>query len=142
MSLYYDAYPEFHSNVLVEFAISGVNIEEDIRLTGKLDKLEILFNNLVNVVDYKTGKPKSENQIMGMTKSSDDNYYNQLKFYGLLLKYYQDGKYTMSKGVIDFIEPNETKKHVKREFMISDQEIEDLEKEVKRVGREILDLAF
>ncbi len=142
LTSYYEAYPEFHSNVLNEFSISGVNIDEDIRLTGKLDKLEILSSNLVNVIDYKTGKPKSENEIMGMTKSSDENYYNQLKFYGLLLKYHQEGKYKMAKGVIDFVEPNESKKHIKREFVIGDNEIDELELEVRRVGHEILELAF
>jgi ATP-dependent exoDNAse (exonuclease V) beta subunit len=142
LSSYYDYYPEFNQNVLTEFSISGVNLDDDIRLTGKLDKLEILSNNHVNVIDYKTGKPKSENEILGKTQASDENYYNQLKFYGLLLKYYQNGKYIMEKGVIDFIEPTESKKHVRRDFIISQNEINQLEIEVKRVGHEILDLSF
>ena len=142
LSSYYDYYSEFNQNVLSEFSISGVNLEDDIRLTGKLDKLEILPNNHVNVVDYKTGKPKSENEILGKTQAGDDNYYNQLKFYGLLLKYYQNGKYIMEKGTIDFIEPTESRKHVRRDFIISEDEINQLEIEVKRVGHEILNLDF
>jgi hypothetical protein len=142
LSSYYDDYPMFHENVLTEFSISGINIDNDVRLTGKLDKLELFDNNHVNVVDYKTGKPKSENEIMGKTQKGDENYYNQLKFYGLLLKYYQNGKYKMDQGVIDFIEENDSGKHIKRAFKISDQEIQELEQEVKRVGNEILNLAF
>jgi len=141
LSFYYDYYPEFYENVLNEFAISGVNIDQDIRLTGKLDKLEILTNNHVNVVDYKTGKPKTENEILGKTQNSDENYYNQLKFYGLLLKYYQNGKYIMEKGILDFVEPS-NKKLIRREFLISKEEIDNLEIEVKKVSNEILNLTF
>ncbi len=142
LSKYYDAYPEFHENVLTEFSVSGINLDENVWLTGKLDKVEIFSNNHVNVVDYKTGKPKSENEILGKTQSSDENYYNQLKFYGLLLKYYQNGKYIMDKGTIDFVEPNDSGKHIKREFVIAEDEIKDLEVKVKEVGNEILGLAF
>jgi len=142
LSSYYDFYPEFHENVLTEFSISGINLDDNICLTGKLDKVEIFNNNHVAVIDYKTGKPKSENEIMGKTQSGDENYYNQLKFYGLLLKYYQNGKYIMDKGVIDFIEPNESGKHIKREFIISEDEIKELEIKVKEVGNEILNLSF
>jgi ATP-dependent exoDNAse (exonuclease V) beta subunit len=142
LSSYYDFYDNPYQNVLTEFSISGIGLAKDIWLTGKLDKVELFNNNHVNVVDYKTGKPKSENEILGKTQSSDENYYNQLKFYGLLLKYYQDGKYIMDKGVIDFVEPNDSGKHIQREFIISKEEIEELETKVKEVGNEILTLAF
>ncbi len=39
----------------------------------------------VSVIDYKTGKPKSRNELMGATKDADGNYYRQLTFYKLLL---------------------------------------------------------
>ncbi len=142
LSKYYDYYPVFHENTLTELSISGINLDSDIRITGKLDKIEIYNNNHVAVVDYKTGKSKSENEILGKTKNSDENYYNQLKFYGLLLKYYQNGKYIMDKAVLDFVEASDKKEPVKREFEIPNEAIDLLEKDVIKVGHEILNLEF
>jgi DNA helicase-2/ATP-dependent DNA helicase PcrA len=67
-----------------------------------LDKLEFIDGDIVNVVDYKTGKPKTRNELMGETKNANGDYYRQLVFYKLLLKYWNDGKYNMQSGIIDF----------------------------------------
>jgi len=39
----------------------------------------------LNVIDYKTGRPKSRNEIEGNTKNSNGDYKRQLVFYNLLL---------------------------------------------------------
>lgn len=133
----------FNINVLTEFKVKGVELTPDIKLVGNLDKIEFAGDdNRVNVVDYKTGKPKSRNELLGETKDSEGNYYRQLVFYKLLLQLFEDGKYDMVSGEIDFIEPTDTKKYKKEKFDIAEADVLELTEEIKRVADEILTLAF
>ncbi len=122
-------------------------------LRGKLDKIELgeSENDCVIVVDYKTGKPKSRNDILGKTKTSNGDYYRQLVFYKLMLELHNDevrrtGKgrvYNMSEGVLDFIQPDaKSGKFKKESFVIEDAEVEELKAEISRVSNEILNLDF
>ena len=111
-----------------------------IELTGKLDKIELLNDKEVTVVDYKTGKPKSRNDIEGKTKDSNGNYKRQLTFYKLLLD--GDKHFRMKYGEIDFIEPNDRGIHKKERFEIADFEVEDLKKVIAKAAREIMALDF
>ena len=125
--------------VITEFSIKGIELTPEIRLTGKLDKIEILSGGtaqLVNVVDYKTGKPHSRNAL------EKGNEKRQLVFYNLLLNKYADGKYKMQSGIIDFVEPTESGKYKREEFKITNDEVQNLEKEIHRVAKEILNLEF
>jgi DNA helicase-2/ATP-dependent DNA helicase PcrA len=133
-------------NVLPEFRINGVSIAgidgQVIQLTGVLDKIEFIDGDIVNVVDYKTSKPKTRNDIMGLTKSGDGNYYRQLTFYKLLLNEFAEGKYAMQSGTLDFIEPDEKGKYHKETFAISDEEVIALKGDIIRVADEIINLKF
>lgn len=143
LSGWYDAYSgTFPVNTISEFRINGVILADNIRLTGVLDKLEFVDGDIVNVVDYKTGKPKTRNELMGETKNANGDYYRQLVFYKLLLKYWNDGKYNMQSGIIDFIEPSENGKYHKEVFEISDNEVKELEELITKVSEEILSLSF
>ncbi len=147
-------YREYHktwtSNVQCEFPVRGIHLDvpygDDIiplLLKGNLDKVEFLDEvPHVNVVDYKTAKPKSRNVIEGNTKSSDGNYKRQLVFYKLLLDSYDNGKFVMQSGEIDFTEPDDKGKYHREKFIITDEEVEALKAEVRRVTVEIYDLAF
>ncbi len=140
-------YEQYHStwsrNVLTEFNIKGILLAPDIRITGKLDKLELSEGKNVHVVDYKTSKPKTRNDIEGNTQSSDGNIKRQLVFYKLLLNKFDEGKkFTMSAGEIDFIEPNDKGQYKKESFEITDQEVDELIIEINRVADEILNLKF
>ncbi len=76
-------------------------------LTGKLDRIDLDTHGQAQaVVDYKTGKPKSRNEIEGKTATSDGGYRRQLAFYSLLLEHYDDDRYRTTKGVLSFIEPD------------------------------------
>ncbi len=133
----------FNLNVLTEFKIKGVLLEPEIKLVGNLDKLEFVGDShRVNVVDYKTGQPKSRNQIMGETKEADGNYFRQLVFYKLLLELFEDGKYDMVSGEIDFVEPNERGKYKKEKFEIEKAEVEKLRGVIQQAAEEILSLSF
>ena len=157
---YYAKYhTEWNTNIQCEFPIKGVPLEvadgdakTTILLRGTLDKVEFEGGNKVNVVDYKTAKPKTRNLIEGNTKDADGNYKRQLVFYKLLLDHYDDlpapglrqagGKFVMGSGEIDFIEPDKGGKYHKEKFSVTKEEVEALEEEVRRVAGEILSFGF
>ncbi|HUD01876.1 MAG TPA: PD-(D/E)XK nuclease family protein, partial [Rhabdochlamydiaceae bacterium] len=135
----------FSRSIFNEFTIMGVPFPVggvEIVLNGKLDKVEVLGSGGVNVVDYKTGKPKSRNEIMGQTKNADGNYKRQLVFYKLLLNEYKRGEWNMKTGTIDFIKPDDRGKLHHEVFVIEDKEIEELKVLVKDTAQKILDLSF
>lgn len=119
-------------------------------LRGKLDKLELGEGTSVTVVDYKTGTPKSRNDILGNTKASNGDYYRQLIFYKILLNQHNEevrrtGKgreYHMHEGVIDFIQPDTRGKLHKESFTITESDTDALKVEIERVSQEIRDLSF
>lgn len=131
-------------NVLTEFKIGGILLTPDIKLTGVLDKLEFTGSGSeVRVVDYKTKQPMSRNAIMGETKTDDDgNYFRQLVFYKLLLDRYENGKYLMKEGMIDFIEPNDKGDYKKEAFEVTKENVIELEDLIKKVAEEIVNLSF
>ncbi len=140
---YYDEYEStWNPNVLVEKSINDVELD-GIKLTGKLDKVELLdIGGHVNVVDYKTGKPKSENEVRGLTKSSDGNYFRQLSFYKLLLDEHGGERFMMTSGIIDFMEPTESGAYRRYAFDISDGDVKKVSEEIKETAQKILDLSF
>lgn len=148
---YYDFYKgKWRRSIINEFNIGGVFLpiektddgEESILLKGKLDKLEIDEDGKVNVVDYKTSKPKSRNDIEGKTKNSTGDYKRQLVFYKLLLDNYEKGKYEMTSGEIDFTEPDDSGKYHKEKFPISKDDVEGLQNQIKEIVKEITTFSF
>lgn len=142
---YYDEYKGgWNRNLLTEYSIKvpnfKINPDLSIVLTGKLDKIELIDEKNVAVIDYKTSKPKSRNDIEGKTKTAKGNYKRQLVFYQLLLNY--DKKFKMNSGVIDFIEPNERGKYKKEQFIISDDEVKGLEELIRDCADSIVGLKF
>jgi len=146
LSSYYDNYIDEwkkKKNILNEFKVKGIELGENILLTGKLDKIEILDSAYhVNVVDYKTGKPKSRKEIEGKTKNSTGDYKRQLIFYNILLNNYQNRKFKMVSGEIDFVEPDERGNFKKEFFEITEKEIKEVEEQIKKTAEEILNLSF
>ncbi len=142
---YYDCYVgKWHTNTRAEFNIAGIMLAPEIRLTGKIDKIEILDDGRsVNVVDYKTGKPKTRGEVEGTTQSSNGDMKRQLTFYKLLLSKYEDGKkFKMVSGDIDFVEPDEKGRYKKENVVISDAEVVALEEQIKEISSKILNVEF
>ncbi|MBP9763207.1 MAG: ATP-dependent helicase [Candidatus Pacebacteria bacterium] len=144
-------YVDFYKNswpqqLLTEFNVSGIDFtfdDQKITLTGNLDKIEFNDNGTVTVVDYKTSKPKSRNALMGETQAEDGGYYRQLIFYKLLLDAYDDTKYEMNVGVIDFIEPDENSgKYKKEAFDITSENVEQLKETLTESLRSIYNFDF
>jgi DNA helicase II / ATP-dependent DNA helicase PcrA len=111
-------------------------------LRGDIDKLEVGKGNDVNVVDYKTGKPKSRNDIEGKTKSSNGDYKRQLVFYKMLLDLDEKKRYTVVSGQIDFIEPTARGAYRSEKFELQSGEVDDLKKIITGVADEIINLSF
>lgn len=144
---FYDAYhASWSPRALAEVRIDDIVLEDGTLINGRLDRMEFLGGvaasgrETVRVVDYKTGNPKTRNEIEGNTKSSDGNYKRQLVFYKLLLD--KEGRRDMRDGVIQFVEPGDRGKPHREEFVIAPGEVKALEKLVMDVAREILDLSF
>lgn len=142
---YFDAYAgKFHTRTRTEFSIQGVLLTPEIRLTGAIDKIEILDDaGHVNVVDYKTGKPKTRGEIEGSTQASNGDIKRQLTFYNLLLDLYKEGeKFIMVSGDIDFVEPDEKGRYKKEHFEIVPEDITELRAVITKTAEEILSLSF
>ncbi len=141
---YYDFWQgQWRTRVLTEFNIPGVVLTPEIRLTGKVDKMEFFGDGgEVNVVDYKTGKPKTRGYVEGSTKNSEGDIKRQIVFYKLLLDNYMDGKYKMVSATIDFVEPDEKGKYKQENFTVMREEEEELTALIKKVSAEILNLDF
>jgi DNA helicase-2/ATP-dependent DNA helicase PcrA len=132
----------------VEFAIrvslpTGIPEFPEVILNGKLDRLDFdAEGKLLQVVDYKTGKPKTRNHIEGKTKDSNGDYKRQLVFYALLLSLYEDERYACREGLLSFIEPD-TKGVIHEElFTITDEEVEVLKQEIIITTKEIISGSF
>jgi DNA helicase-2/ATP-dependent DNA helicase PcrA len=126
--------------VTLEMPIKDTSIKS-IRLRGDLDRLDFVGDSDVRVVDYKTGKPKTRNAILGKTKDeTGPGYYRQLTFYKLLLGL--EGRYRFMEGELDFLQPDERKKYHKETFTISDDEVEALKEAIEKTASEIWNLSF
>jgi len=141
-------YGEFYENkwnynTLTEYAVNGIELAPGVKITGKLDKLELTKNSSnVSVVDYKTKKPESRNWIQGKTANSDGGYYRQLVFYKLLLNNLPKKPFNMTSGVLDFVEPNDRGLFKQEVFEIKEEEVNDLKELVIQTYHEIQELDF
>jgi DNA helicase-2/ATP-dependent DNA helicase PcrA len=111
----------------------------EIPLTGKIDRID--YDNsgkVLRVVDYKTGKSKSRNEVEGKTKSGTGNYKRQLVFYALLLELY--GVETSNpEYILSYVEPRErTGEIVEHSFNVTAAEVDELKQEILRVSKEII----
>ena len=128
----------------------------DIRLTGKIDRLDWLDQSrgLVKVVDYKTGRVRSLNDILAKTQTAQKRlserelnlpetirgaYQRQLVFYRLLLDLDRSTQpaLKMAEAEFAFIEPT-----VKGGDKFVEQAVDDLKQLIKAVMKEIRSLAF
>ena len=138
---YFDTYNgQWNRNLLTEYSIRGVHLKVakdsqdfDLLLKGNLDRIEFLTDREIKVIDYKTGKKKSENK---------DNYHRQLTFYKLLIELDEKKKYLMKFGELDFIEQDDKGRYKKESFEISDEEVLELKKLINEKAQEIYNLDF
>ena len=117
----------------------------DAKLTGKIDLVEFDKNSKTAIVtDYKTGK------ALGRWQGSSDyekiklhKYRQQLMFYKLLVEKSRNyHEYSMNKGVLQFVEPNDQKEIVALDLEISTEELANFEKLIHKVWQKIMTFDF
>ena len=146
---YYDHYAKEFTGCLFTEKNFGTSLSsqihlDDIALTGKVDRIEVTNEKEkhVRVVDYKTGKSKTRNEIEGNTKNSDGDYKRQLTFYQLLAELDKSFQYEVKETQIDFIEPDAQNNFHRENFIISDEDVANLKKEIKTSVSQIRNLDF
>jgi DNA helicase-2/ATP-dependent DNA helicase PcrA len=137
---YYEHYKnDFNGRCLTEHDFKFFNVRmDDIPLTGKIDKIEFLSGQKVNVVDYKTGKPDSKSQQLG----SEGDYFRQLVFYKLLCTEAKGFPYDVVSGTIDFIEKNNKNLFVRKNYSLTADDVSKLKSQITQVFSKIKSLDF
>lgn len=110
LSAYYDFYKNIWRKqgrpLSCEMNFSSHNVHfENIPITGKIDKIEVLSKTagMVRLVDYKTTTPKSLNFLLGKTKEKNTDYLYQAYFYKLLCESDPLFSWKVGEIVFDFI---------------------------------------
>jgi len=122
-------------------------LDNEIHLQGKVDKIELIRSDPtaksgeVRVTDYKTGRPKSRNEIQGQTKYATGDQYRQLIFYKLLLELDNTFNFKVTEVELDFI-GHRNAKPKREKFVISESDVDDLKKIIRETAKSINDLKF
>ncbi len=143
---YRERLSRWYKNAVAEYSVADAILHteegESILLRGRLDRVEFLDEKKVRVVDYKTGSPKTRNDILGATKSSNGDIKRQLNFYRLLLDLHSGGKYEMVEGVVDFVEKDKAGRFHAEAFVMSEVDAEEVKKETISAAGEIVSFSF
>lgn len=140
---YWDAkHEKWQIPVGIEYNFSHNNVHMgDIWITGKIDRIDLIDpkKRTVRIIDYKTKSVSiSRNDIIGATKSSDGYMKKQLVFYALLAKHDPLFRYKPEEFVISIIDDTGVFKD--EVFVISDEEIEEMERYVEATVKNISQL--
>ncbi|MCC6818008.1 MAG: ATP-dependent helicase, partial [Bacteroidia bacterium] len=125
---------------MTNIEVSGVPIK------GKLDK--IVFNgNDAYVIDFKTGDfekalkkckpPKDEPKEGHFEETYGGDYWRQMVFYNLLIDNDRNHAWQMTRGEMNFVEPNKQNKFHKEIFAISPKDIEMVKSQIKDTYKRI-----
>ncbi|HET8581073.1 MAG TPA: ATP-dependent DNA helicase [Candidatus Paceibacterota bacterium] len=113
---------------------------ERVLLRGLLDVIEFPEDGSLHVIDYKTGRHRTRDELEGKTKNADGDYVRQLTFYCILMEQGQmEAPRTLT---LEFIEPDKAGKTVTHDFAYDGDAVAALKKEIARVANEIYTLAF
>ena len=81
---YFDRYHNSSLNILGLEKLFKIRISEDIFLSGKIDRIDKLKNNEIEIIDYKTGKKPAERELLKNMQltiyslaAQDKNSYNK-----------------------------------------------------------------
>lgn len=144
LSAYYDFYEkDFAPAVATEKnfgkSLTSQTILDDIPLTGKVDRIDLTNKKEKHVlfVDYKTGQPKSRNEIEGKTQNANGDYKRQLVFYQLLAELDRSFGFKVNETALQFVEPDKGGKFHEEKFIITPDEVSDLKKIIKETMKSI-----
>lgn len=110
-------------------------------LRGLIDVIEFRSaDGSAHVIDYKTGKHKSRNELEGKTKTATGDYKRQLDFYCILLGL--AGMQAPRELTLEFIEPDAHGKTTSHTFPYDEVAVGELKDTISRVAEEIHSLSF
>jgi len=135
----------------------SATVLDDIQLTGRIDRVDLIDHAVqsVRVIDYKTGRSRTDNEISGSVGTAEFSerelelpenirgpFKRQLLFYKLLLQLDKSFKGSVAEGIFDFVEPDRDGKFVRRSVPLLDEDVEALKELIKQVMGEIRGLEF
>jgi DNA helicase-2/ATP-dependent DNA helicase PcrA len=141
---YYNFYfsdPQLPKAYHLEYKIDNAEYH-GVPIKGVLDKVEI-FENYVNVSDYKTGsfeKTDTRNKLKAPfeTMPEGGDYWRQIVFYKILLDSDKKYNWDMTSGDIDFIEPGKKSgEFLRKKLVVSGPEIEIVGEQIKEAWKDI-----
>jgi DNA helicase-2/ATP-dependent DNA helicase PcrA len=153
---YYQNHADETVNVLAvekNFGNKNVIVIGGVKIKGKIDRLDLLENNQVVVMDYKTGQAKTDGEIMKAGKGASERelqlpvglqseYKRQLLFYKILVENNPHNQYRVVMGQLNFPIEYRDKKAVMRKVEFLDEEVAQMHELIKTVDSEIRSLAF
>lgn len=125
-----------------EVIVPNIFLTDGVFINGKIDMIEFNKDKTVNVYDFKTGKTRSRNDILGLTKQADKSYFRQLTFYKLLLDVYKKGTYRMKHGIIEFVESGVEGAIRQEVFEISNEDVAEVKNEIVKMRDSLAKLSF
>ncbi|EKE26018.1 MAG: hypothetical protein ACD_4C00467G0002 [uncultured bacterium (gcode 4)] len=144
LSWWFDSKSDIELPVELEYDFRSKNIVfENIPLTWKIDKIELIDDGKVSLVDYKTWKIKTLNEIKWLTQSQDKKYFRQLLFYKLMfsLDSKLSSKYQVESLAIEFVEWKNWK-YSTVYLDYTEEDIEILKNEIIESWKKINDINF
>lgn len=148
LSKFYDSvFKDINLSDFTEFDFGKEDISLDgIKIKGKLDRIHLLDDTTLEVIDYKTGRAFANWEQM--KKVSSDKLWHfemQLYFYKILVESSRkfSGKYTVKSGRFEFIEPDKTSEKISTLSLFFDPEKEKrLKNLIRVVSMHISELKF
>jgi DNA helicase-2/ATP-dependent DNA helicase PcrA len=137
---YYNKYiNNWNIRVAIERNIKGV-VVHGIPLKGKIDKLEYLGSDEVNIVDYKTGDLEYAKAKLCLPCDKEPNggdYWRQAVFYKILLDHYAGRKWNAISFEFDFIEPDKRGDYLRRKVVVQPEDITTVTQQIIAVWNKI-----
>lgn len=156
--LYEQHVDSWHKEVKIEKSFK-VLWKDGIRLNGLVDKLEILYGNSVNLVDYKTGRydkkkfqPPSPEKVEKAAKEGREakhedlyggDYWRQAVFYKIMVEKSAETSYSVASTEFCFVEPDETSGcFINHKVEIGSEDEDIVKEQIAAVYRKIMNREF
>ncbi len=108
-SYYHNHIEQWPKNVQIEHYVNNVEVE-GIPIKGTIDRVDLLNQNMVHIVDYKSGSHNSKKTVkVSKTNELGGDYWRQLVFYKILYESKYSGSEVLS-AEISYLEADKNNK--------------------------------
>lgn len=127
---------QWHKDAEVEREFRNIEVF-GVPLTGVIDKIEFIKNDVLNVVDYKTGRYRSEKvQPPNEKNPLGGDYWRQVVFYKILLENYRNYQWKVVSGTIEYLEPYKNKIKIEA-ISTSDKDVKVVKEQITNTYKRI-----